>query len=757
MPELLGRLTLSTQLFLPALLSGVLLIACFVTFYLYWQTREKVYWPSTLFLFFSAIFTGAEGAILLVGSMQRNRALSLEIHRIEQLAATLLLFAIPYMLYAALPTLYPRMTKLLVRIGFTFSAVAIVCSYLYPPSFVDMSMDFPADAIHITRYGRGQEGFVYAMRDIWILVLCGYSFYFFSIACKKSSEKRLLQWYRTGLEIAFVMSIADVINVHWRYKDNLLPLLDFSYAALGFAIFGILILFGVLERYLRKLYERESSLKRVQRLAHVGGIEWNRETNLVSLSDEFLRSFGVPTGDRELLLSEFLSRYTTDEGTSYLTNSLEKALTGEAVEPFVSQVLSENGDRAWAHFTAPEIIEQSKGRVVRLLWSVQDVTALREVEDQLFQSQKMDAIGQLAGGVAHDFNNTLSGILGSAELLQLETEENSEAQELIETIIDSTQKAGDLTRQLLDFSRKGVREYKPVDIHSTLRDCIELLSHSINKKVEVKKSLCANSKIVLGDVSQLQNSFLNLGINAGHAMAEGGTLIYETAVVSLDAEYCRISQFSIKPGDFIRVSIEDTGTGIAPENLEKIFEPFFTTKQKGIGTGLGLSSVLAIISQHGGEIKVSSTLGEGTTFTIHLPLQQIRFVEEEKAEKMEQGSGCILVVDDEPVVRLTLIAILKKMGYDTLAASTGEEALALFTEKHASIDAILLDMLMPDMDGIECFHRLKEIDENAKVVLNSGYSQSESREKNLNLGFEAVLYKPLGAAALSRTLTKVLV
>lgn len=756
MPEFISEVTLSTQLLLPALFSGILLVSCLISLFLFKRTKERVYLSSGLFLLFATLFTGCEAAIILTGSVLYNRPLSLEFHRIEQLAGVMMLFVIPFLLYASSPKTWHKVTKWLAFSGGVLAIVITLVAFVLPHLFVSLDPQIPIGPIEETEFGRGDEGLFYQIRDIGLLIIFIYSMFFFLKALKSEKNRSLIRWYMLGVEICFFLAFCDIVNVYWSYKLHIPPVLDFSYAAMGFSIFGILVTYGVFEKFLKTLYDREVSLKRVQRLAHVGGVEWCLSTDSVRLSDELLRSFHIPESDRELSLTSFLQNYTSDEGTSYFSNSLEKTLNNKVVDSFVSRITTPNGHSAWALFTAPEIVEVKKGAPETLLWSVQDVTHLREVEEQLFQSQKMDAIGQLAGGVAHDFNNTLSGILGSAELLKLETEGHEEVQELLNVIIDSTERAGDLTRQLLDFSRKGIQEYKPVDIDVALSNCIDLLLHTINKKVVVEKHLNAQAKVVFGSMNQLQNCFLNMGINAGHAMPDGGVLTFATSEIALNQEYCNNSSFIISPGRFVKISIKDTGEGISEENLSNIFEPFFTTKEKGVGTGLGLSSVLDIISQHHGEILVESRVGKGTEFTIHLPLSGSDTGTVIEEAKLHSGSGLILVIDDEPVVRLTLLAILKKLGYQTLSSASGKEAILTFKKHHRDIDVVLLDMLMPDMDGLECLEQLQEVRSDVKVLLNSGISQQENEDDFIQKGITAVLYKPLSAPRLSNVLHEVL-
>ena len=386
-----------------------------------------------------------------------------------------------------------------------------------------------------------------------------------------------------------------------------------------------------------------------------------------------------------------------------------------------------------------------------------DITEMRKLQEQLSHIQKMDAIGQLAGGIAHDFNNMLSGILGAAELLQMENMTDEKRAHYIKILLDSTNRASELTKKLLTFSRKNICESSAVDIHDVLKSSGDLLSRSLDKKINLEMKLSAENHNIIGDNSQLMNMFINLGINAGHAMPDGGELIFSTRNVELEESFCKNSTFNINPGKYILIEVQDSGAGISADILPKIFEPFFTTKENGKGTGLGLSMVYGSIVQHNGAINVYSEIGRGSVFHIYLPLNENQISENKHAKRESvRGNGRILIVDDEEIIRLTVNDILESLGYQTLTAINGREALEIFKEKKDEIDLVLMDMIMPEMNGKECFFELIKIKPDVKIVLSSGFTRENDINDLIDLGLRAFIRKPFHTAELSKVLAEAL-
>lgn len=375
----------------------------------------------------------------------------------------------------------------------------------------------------------------------------------------------------------------------------------------------------------------------------------------------------------------------------------------------------------------------------------------RHLEEQLRQSQKMEAVGQLAGGIAHDFNNMLMGIMGASDLLKMRIKDDAEALEFHRMIRNSSLRAADLTSQLLTFARKQSIGTTRTDVHESIENAAALLSSTLDRRIILQTDLQAGQSTIIGDPSQIQSAVMNLGINASHSMPDGGRIRISTKTVRLDSDYCRSSSFSIEPGSYISIQVEDEGHGIAPEQLGKIFEPFYTTKVPGAGTGLGLSTVLGTVQQHQGEIRVESTLEVGTAFSLLLPLcSSSGGKNDADAEDRITGSGSILFIDDEEIIRETSAATLRHMGYDVTTAENGRVGLERFQERQGRFDLVILDMIMPEMNGMDCFFELKKIDSQVRVILCSGYADEEQIKQMKAAGLCATVPKPTSSMQLSR-------
>ncbi|MBU0985294.1 MAG: PAS domain S-box protein, partial [candidate division Zixibacteria bacterium] len=341
---------------------------------------------------------------------------------------------------------------------------------------------------------------------------------------------------------------------------------------------------------------------------------------------------------------------------------------------------------------------------------VTDVTEQRKLEEQLRQTWKMDSIGQLAGGVAHDFNNMLGGIIGAAELLAMTLSGNEEVREYVNMIINTAERAAELTGKLLSFSRKGPVVAASMDIHETIQESLAILERSIDRRIDLQTHLHADVSTLHGDATSLQNIVLNLGVNARDAMPDGGTLNVTTENVEFDEAYCARSPFDIAPGLHIHLSIMDTGCGMTADVQRRIFEPFYTTKLVGKGTGLGLAAVYGAVKDHRGAITVYSEPGRGTVFHLYFPVDPTAVVGPSvEVGEDQRGTGCVLVVDDEEVIRTTAAHILENLGYEVMLAENGEQGVAQYAKHQHRIDVVILDMVMPRMNGQDCFRAILAI------------------------------------------------
>ena len=381
---------------------------------------------------------------------------------------------------------------------------------------------------------------------------------------------------------------------------------------------------------------------------------------------------------------------------------------------------------------------------------VRDITERKKLEEQLLQAQKMEAIGQLAGGIAHDFNNILTGILGYASMLKLEARNDELVYEAAVTIEKAGERAAELTKQLLDFSRKVKRRNSRVDLNDIAREVIKLLSRTIEENITIVTKFNTDNAIVPGDAGQLQQAIVNLVVNARDAMPDGGQLILETEKICFDEKYC-LNHVGLTPGEYVRFSVVDTGTGIPEDIQEHIFEPFFTTKEHGKGTGMGLAMVYGIVKDHGGTIRVSSEVNKGTSFHIYMPFYSRRAAEKKRKDNLIRGRGKIMIVDDEKVVLDITSRALKGLGYEVVPARDGREALAYYEKSGNTIDLIIMDLVMPEMGAEECIKALKKFNSSIPIILSTGYAPAGKAREIIDDGCRFI-QKPYSIQELSEVI-----
>ena len=350
-----------------------------------------------------------------------------------------------------------------------------------------------------------------------------------------------------------------------------------------------------------------------------------------------------------------------------------------------------------------------------------DITEQKQLEEQLRQAQKMEAIGQLAGGVAHDFNNLLQAILGFADLLQ-EDVEDDEALESVEGILKASHRARELVSQLLAFSRRQVLEMKVVNINEVTVEPLKMIRRIIGEQISLNVQQGPHVGLVRADEGQIGQILMNLCANARDAMADGGTITISTKRTEVDSEFCKGHEGAV-PGTYTRLSVSDTGTGMDDETIHHIYEPFFTTKDVGAGTGLGLSTVYGLVRQHQGLITVTSTVGKGTTFDVYLPTVNESVEKKKESQKnISGGNETILIAEDEKIVRDLTHKILTKAGYRVLTAVDGEETIEILKASADEIDLILVDVIMPKQSGKTVYNWIKNENLPIKVIFSSGYN-----------------------------------
>ncbi len=397
------------------------------------------------------------------------------------------------------------------------------------------------------------------------------------------------------------------------------------------------------------------------------------------------------------------------------------------------------------------------GEITQVIEYNLDVTEKKALETQLIQSQKLEAIGSLTGGVAHDFNNYLTPIIGYSQLTLDTLADDDPLRSRLQAIKDAGEKAADLTRQLLAFSRKQVMEIKIINLNELITDMVKMLKRLVGENILMQQNLPDTIGNIKADPGQVSQIIMNLSVNARDSMPEGGTLFFETDSIILDEDYCRIHEH-MTPGTYIVLCVTDTGTGMSAAIQDKIFDPFFTTKKKGEGTGLGLSTVYGIVKQLGGYIFVYSEPDSGTTFKIYFPevKEEKETLSKEKKPTMRKGTETILAVDDEPTIRQFVSDILSPLGYDMIMAESGEDALAKAKSAGRDIDLLLTDVIMPGMNGKELADNLEIIFPAMKSVFMSGYTDNVITHKGVLEPGNTLINKPLVPTQLSLKIRQIL-
>lgn len=365
---------------------------------------------------------------------------------------------------------------------------------------------------------------------------------------------------------------------------------------------------------------------------------------------------------------------------------------------------------------------------------IRDITDRKKAEEknaqlqaQVLQSQKLESVGRLAGGIAHDLNNLLSPVLGYGELLLQNVGGNATCKRQLDSIIEAAERARALVRQLLAFSRKQMLEFKTFDLNQLLTDFENLIRRTLRENIALHMEMASDLPAIKGDAGQIEQVLMNLVVNAQDAMPDGGELTIKTTETQLDESYTQFKE-GVRPGRYVMLEVNDTGYGMDAETLENIFEPFFTTKTKEMGTGLGLSTAYGIVKQHGGNIWAYSEAGLGTCFRVYLPAAARAGMKEETGQAnapapAPSGSATVLLVEDETVVRELVTSMLEMQGHTVAAAENGSQALEAFNNREGVIDLLLTDVIMPDINGRELYKKISETCPDLKVIYMSGYTE----------------------------------
>ncbi|MGD9351179.1 MAG: PAS domain S-box protein, partial [Desulfobacterales bacterium] len=509
---------------------------------------------------------------------------------------------------------------------------------------------------------------------------------------------------------------------------------------------------------------RESEARYRQLLNHApSGIYEIDVTNgkFVSVNDVMCEYTGYT---RHELLSMNALDILTEEGQKKTLERFEKVQKGEKVPASVEyQIKTKNGRELWGLLNT-KFLHDAQGRPTRVLVVAHDITEQKQsqeekknLEYQLQQAQKMEAIGTLAGGIAHDFNNILSVIIGYTELILMNAHVDSEVRQNLKEIFSASKHARDMVKQILAFSRQNKQERKPIQVAHIVKEALKMLRASLPATISIQQKLEKNTGIIEADPTQIHQVLMNLCTNAAHAIDEkDGELEISLANIDLDI-HAAAEIPDLYPGSFLKLSVRDTGDGIAPEALPQIFNPYFTTKEKGEGTGLGLAVVQGIIKSLNGAITVDSEVGKGSTFHVYLPTIKRELAKEEEMPKpLPMGYERILFVDDEqPLVEIGK-QMLERLGYKVDTRTSSIEALNLFKADPNRFDLVITDIVMPNMTGDKLADEMMGIRPDIPIVLCTGYSEKFTRQQASEMGINTFLMKPLVMQDLAGTVRQAL-
>jgi PAS domain S-box-containing protein len=459
---------------------------------------------------------------------------------------------------------------------------------------------------------------------------------------------------------------------------------------------------------------------------------------------------------REEVLGKSFRQFLAEEVENLPSDAFDRLIDGrEAI--LESNLYLQHKDGTRRLFSAcASANSDGEGRVTGIIGMAKDITEEVKLQQQFFQAQKMEAIGTLAGGIAHDFNNLLMGMQANISLMRLDANLPPALQEKLIRIEDQIQSGASLTRQLLGYARKGKYVVTNINLRRLLQETLDLVQRT-NKNITTRSNLTIDPTFMEADRGQMELVLLNLFVNAVDAMPRGGELGVTSTVVNIAEPSKQWPE--AKPGAYVEVKINDTGVGMDPAVMERIFEPFFTTKEIGQGTGLGLASVYGVVQNHGGFIRVDSQPNVGTTFTLLLPASN-RSTESSTPGpaviQLPQRRGRVLLVDDETLILDYCGEMIETLGFTVLKANGGKEALQIFDAEHERIQLVVLDMVMPHMDGHQLFEELKKINPDVRVLLSSGFALDARAEKILSDGRHGWLKKPYNRDQLAQAMAAML-
>ena len=505
------------------------------------------------------------------------------------------------------------------------------------------------------------------------------------------------------------------------------------------------------------LARSEERLRRALEAARMGTWVWSVEDNSLVWDENLRKLYGVGPEERIASYEEFLDRVHPDDRT-FVADSVKRVLQGGGDLNYQFRIVLPGGQVRWIEDQG-EVRRNQAGEPVYLAGVCTDVTERRVTEERLRQAHRMESVGRLAGGVAHETNNQMSVVMGAAEFILQRPDIPDAVRQDVEFIQKAAERTAAVTGQLLAFSRRQLLRLEMLDLNEVVRKWEPVLRRLMGEDCSVHIKVSAEPTLVRGDPGQLEQVLLNLALNARDAMPRGGAITVETFRTELTGGYARLKPgTSVRPGEYAVLAVSDTGHGMDRETLSHIFEPFFTTKGLGKGTGLGLSTVYGIVKQSDGYVWAYSEPGQGTTFKIYLPLRTGRVAVERQSEGPQRTSRgeCILLVEDEALVRSMMKRSLEDAGYRVVEAGTAAAALERFTQSTELIHLVLTDVVMPGGSGRELADRIAELRPATPVLFTSGYTDGDIQRRGLLTPGMAFINKPVTPEALVRAVQELL-
>ncbi|HEY9612965.1 response regulator [Allocoleopsis sp.] len=497
----------------------------------------------------------------------------------------------------------------------------------------------------------------------------------------------------------------------------------------------------------------QERLELAQKAGKIGTFEWSIPSNEITWAAELEALYGLAPGSFNGRYDDWIQTLHPDDRPNTEQELWQAVRVGQGLDTEF-RIIWPNGEIRWIAVKS-SLFHDLTGKPMRMIGIHMDITEKKQLEAQFLRAQRLESLGTLASGIAHDLNNILSPILMGAQLLPLKFPDvNDQTRQMIKTIETSAQRGAGLVKQILSFARGVEGKRVTIQMNHLLLEIRKIIQQTLPKSIDIHTDISSDLWMILGDVTQMHQVFMNLCVNARDAMPEGGVLQINAENLLIDEQYARM-HLDANVGSYVIVTVTDTGTGIPPDILHRIFDPFFTTKEIGKGTGLGLSAVLGIVKSHGGFVDVQSEVNKGSTFKVYLPANPSTVVPTGKHLELLLGhQELILVVDDEAAIRESTKTILETYNYRVLTASDGIEAVSVFAEYKDKIQGVLIDMMMPSVDGLAIIPLLRQFNPAVYVVVMSGLNSTEAVLQAERVGCQGFLPKPFMTRELLQILHK---